>query len=366
MKINLNSEELHKCDKLLLQKEDNLSSVEILIDYLNNHNFDISIDMLDKNNLASSFSNAFFKVLSINKNDPYIKELIQCNKIDKFTILDSDEYLNNPYVKAIKDVNFNHNGYSLLNSYYESYEAFPYDEIKVDDTYFSEITPMGLFKNKFPFLTLIKDEQIWMSLIPHEIESMKKAINDSYGNVLVFGLGLGYYPFMISLKDEVNKITIVENDQEIIDIFNKFIFPFFKEKAKIKVEKGDALTYLNNKENKYDFVFVDIYHNVGDGLPLYLKIKQFENNNPYTTFSYWIEDSLTSMLRRQLLTIFEEQIKFNCSDKDYKIAKNENDKIINALYNLTKDYEINTYDDLHKLLEKENICSIIKNLEINF
>ena len=366
MKINLNKEELHKCDKLLLQKENNLSSVEILIEYLNNHNFDISIDMLDKNNLASSFCDAFFKILSIDKKDPYIKELIRSNKIDKFTILDREEYLNNPYVKAIKDINFNHNGYSLLNSYYKPYEAFPYDEIKVDDTLYNEVTPMGLFKNKFPFLTLIKDEEIWMSLIPHEIESMKKAIKDAYGNVLVFGLGLGYYPFMVSLKEEVNKITIVEYDQEIIDIFNKFIFPLFKEKEKITIEKGDALTFLNNKENKFDFVFTDIYHNVADGLPLYLKIKQFEKYNPYTTFSYWIEDSLTSMLRRQLLTIFEEQTKYNYSDKDYKIAKNENDKIINALYNLTKDYEINSYDDLHKLLEKENICSIIKNLEINF
>ncbi len=366
MKIALNKEELAKCNALVNEKENNLTSVEIIIEYLNNHSFDISEDMLDKAHLESSFSDAFFKVLNIDKSSPFFKSLIKSNKIDKFTLLDENEYLNNPYVKTIKDISFKHNGYELVMCSYEPYEAFVYDEIKVDAPTYSEITPMGFFTKKFPFLTLIKDGEIWMSLIPHEIESMKEPINEAFGNVLVFGLGLGYYAFMISLKDDVDKITIIENDENIIDIFTKFIFPHFPNKDKISIEKGDALTYLVNKDNKFDFIFTDIYHNVNDGLPLYLKIKQFENKNPLSTFSYWIEESLTSMIRRQLLTIFEEQSKYQYTDKDYLKAENINDKIINALYFKSKNYQIKSYDDLHNLLDKENIKNLIKDIEIIF
>lgn len=366
MKINLNKSELAKCNKLLEIKENNLLSAEIIIEYLNNHSFDIKEEMLDKDKLLSSYSKAFFKVLEIDENEKEIQEVIKNNKIDKFTLLDELEYFNNPYVKAIKNVSFTDNRYKLITCSYKRYEAFCYDEIKVDNALFNEFTPMGFFKNKFPFLTLIKDDKIWMSLIPHEIESMKEPISKAFGNVLVFGLGLGYYAYMISLKEDVEKITIVENDDEIITIFNKYIFPYFRNKDKFIIEKGDALNYLEGKENKFDFIFTDIYHNVEDGLPLYLKIKQFEKDNPYTTFSYWIEESLTSMLRRELLTIFEEQTRYHYTDKDYLKAKNNNDKIINALYFKTKDYEINSFKDLHDLLLKENIQNLIKNLEVKF
>ena len=41
------------------------------------------------------------------------------------------------------------------------------------------------------------------------------------GGVLVLGLGLGYYPFMISKFDHVNEIVIVERQKEVIELFNK-------------------------------------------------------------------------------------------------------------------------------------------------
>ena len=49
-----------------------------------------------------------------------------------------------------------------------------------------------------------------------------------------------------------------------------------------------------------DHAFVDLWHDVSDGYPLYKQMKALEKNSPNTLFSYWIEDSLLSHLRWEL------------------------------------------------------------------
>ena len=95
-------------------------------------------------------------------------------------------------------------------------------------------------------------------------------------------------------------------------------------------------------------------------------IKQNEKYHPYTKFSYWIEDSLLAMLRREMLTVFEENYYAHYKDNDYLKASNINDKIINALYFATKNTKINNEDDLRNLLTDESLKEIVKKLEIKF
>ncbi len=365
MKININKIEENKCKKLLSVKENNIDAANIYIDYLNNHPFDIKAKNIDEHNKNASFYNAFLSCLGINRDDEQLKEIETTNKINEINNLNEDEYLNNEYAQILKNINIKEDDISLTILTYKAYEAFTYDEIKVNPKYYEEITPFGYFDKRFDYLAIIKDETIWMSLIPHEINSMKEDINKAYGKVVIFGLGLGYFAHQISLKEDVNQIIIVENDKKIIDIFNKYLLPHFQYKEKIIIIYEDAFHYLN-KGFDADFLYIDIYHNVEDGLPLYLKIKQYEKHYPYVTFAYWIEESFIAMLRRQLLTIFEEQYYEHFLDSNYKIARNLNDKIINTLYERTKDINISNYEDLHHLLEDQNIKELVKDLKINF
>ena len=71
-----------------------------------------------------------------------------------------------------------------------------------------------------------------MSIIPNEIETMKEAIETVKGNVLVYGLGLGYFPYMISLKNDVNKITIIEKEDILFEEY-KVINGTIKTKQKV-------------------------------------------------------------------------------------------------------------------------------------
>ena len=118
---------------------------------------------------------------------------------------------------------------------------------------------------------------------------MKKSISEATGNVLTYGLGLGYYAYMVSMKDNVESVTIVEKDKGIIDLFTRYILPQFKNKSKIKIINDDAFNYFK-KDIYYDYVFVDIWHDPSDGIDLYLKFKNLEKDN--IKYSYWIEDTL--------------------------------------------------------------------------
>ena len=114
-------------------------------------------------------------------------------------------------------------------------------------------------------------------------------------NINIFGFDrsfvqyLRYYAYMVSMKENVESVTIVEKDKEIIDLFNEYILPQFKNKSKIKIINDDAFNYFK-KDIYYDYVFVDIWHDPSDGIDLYLKFKNLEKDN--IKYSYWIEDTL--------------------------------------------------------------------------
>lgn len=368
MIIKLNETQKAKCLRLLDVKESNISAVEIYIDYLNNHFSDITKTDMEilgrKHNRATSFYKAFLHKLDIKENDREFASINKDTHIDKMAFLNKDEYLNDEYHKNIGPINLKEGSYEFRTLCYLPYEGFVYDEIEVNNELYQEHTPFGFFDVRFPYLALLKDDEIWMSIIPHEINTMKKAINEAHGRVLVLGLGLGYYLYNILLKNDVKCVDVIELDKNIISLFNKHLIDEFPHKEKINIIHADAIEYLKTKRN-YDYVFVDIYHNVHDGEMLYLKVIEKEEIQNMR-FSYWIEDSLLAMLRRQILTVFEENLD-GYSDIDYVKYQNENDQIINAIYKITKKYVVDSFAKLHNLLDDDSIRNIAKKIikEIN-
>ena len=136
-----------------------------------------------------------------------------------------------------------------------------------------------------------------MALKPNEVETMKDAIAKVHGSVTVFGLGLGYFTYMVARKENVSEVRVVEKSAEAIAIFTEFLLPQFPFEDKITIVKGDAFDYLQSGDISSDYAFVDLWHDIGDGPELYLRVKEYEKRYPRTRFLYWIEDSLKSALR---------------------------------------------------------------------
>ncbi len=276
-----------------------------------------------------------------------------------FTKLNTNVFKSNPYFINVQPKEKLLGNYELYYQTFAPYKPFIYNDVTVNETTFAEYSSLGYFEEEFKYLTLAKDNVIWMSITPNEIKTMQKSVEEAHGKVLTFGLGLGYYAYMVSIKPDVDKLVIVESDANIIEIFKKNILPFFPYSQKIEIVKEDAFKYLNrvdiNKE--FDYAFFDIWHSPEDGLLSYLKIKSYEQNKR-CQFSYWLEDSLIAMLRRLMLILFDEQLDKN-NKHNYQKAKTEQDKIINALYEATKDMEFATFSELKEFLKTSSLKKFI-------
>ena len=112
------------------------------------------------------------------------------------TNCDINKYTNNPYYKNIKINNVKFKDYEIIIDHYKEFELFPLYDIKVDGNY-NEHNSFSFFEKDFPFIAINHKGVTWMSITPNEIETMEKAINEASGKVVVYGLGLGYYPYMI-------------------------------------------------------------------------------------------------------------------------------------------------------------------------
>ena len=91
---------------------------------------------------------------------------------------------------------------------YDAYECFIYDDIDVLDN-MREIPKIGYFTEEFSFPTVFEDGVEWMAIKPNEIETMKPHIEKMSGDVCVFGLGIGYFAYMVSEKKDVKSVTVV-------------------------------------------------------------------------------------------------------------------------------------------------------------
>lgn len=216
---------------------------------------------------------------------------------EMIAVLDPSEYENNPYYKNIKIPNAKVGRWAFQQQKYKPYEAFVYKDLKklADGRVLPQI---GFFEKTFSYPAVLENNREWMLITPNEIETMKAPIVAAHGKVLTFGLGLGYYAYMVSEKENVSSITIVEKDANVIQLFKEYILPQFKHKDKVQIVHEDAFVYAQNHlaSEQFDVVFTDIWHDPADGVDLYLKMKTYEKLSPTSQFLYWIEDTMVCYL----------------------------------------------------------------------
>ena len=222
-------------------------------------------------------------------------------------ILKKERYTENPYYKNIRLDDISMGAWQIKWETYPPYRAMICDDMMLCEDY-SEIPPLGFFEEEFTFPAVLEGGNEWMTLSPVDIDTCDKAIEEAHGNVITFGLGLGYYAYMVSEKKEVDSITVVEKSPEVIELFKKYILPQFKNKDKVKIVCDDAFLYAEKvmPSEEFDFAFVDTWRDAGDGTPMYRRMKKLEYLSPFTKFSYWIENFLISRHRAER---FEELIK---------------------------------------------------------
>lgn len=280
-------------------------------------------------------------------------------------MLDKKAFETNPYYELLKNVHYSSGSLKIKTRSYAPGEAFLLDEIYGDkDKNYLEVNPIGFFETGFSFPEIEKKGRTWMSLIPHEINTMKEDVDKAHGKVLTMGLGLGYYAYMVSEKASVTEVDVLENDPNVIASFNEILFPLFPHKEKIKIIKINALEFSKKATHDYDFVFCDLYHNEEDGLPIFLSLRHLENNllSKNGSFTYWINESILTYLRRYLVSLLYEE-KEGSADEDYLLPENFEDTLFSSLHEHLRNVKVSSKSDVLGLLSNPSLARIAKDLK---
>ena len=351
----------------------------------------------------------------------YFHNAVHCLEIRK--------YRDNPYLKNIKFPDTATRHWKFTHYSYRPYEAFICNDIDIDRD-LREVPQIGYFRERFAYPAVEQDGREWMAVKPSEIETMREPIEEATGRVVTFGLGLGYFAYMVTEKPDVTSLDIVERSEEAISLFERHILPQFPNKEKIRIIRSDAFGFLNENmwqdarheascqcreettedqreivpeedqcwrnsnegqcreettsvqceivpeedqcwrnsnegqckrsteegqcreeqnragrntqrgtetgkpekmQGRYDYAFIDLWHDTADGLEMYLKAKRIENKlhtaGLQTNFAYWVEKSLLSAYR---WTVFEQSIDSCVSEEDALVRLSDNSLRISA------------------------------------
>ena len=246
----------------------------------------------------------------ISEDDTTINEYFH----DAVHCLETREYRDNPYLENIKFPDTATRHWKFTHYSYRPYEAFICNDIDIDKN-LREVPQIGFFRERFAYPAVEQDGREWMAVKPSEIETIRAPIEEATGRVETFGLGLGYFAYTVSETPDVTSLDIVERSEEAIALFERHILPQFPNKEKFRIIRSDAFGFLNEnmwqdaRQERYDYAFIDLWHDTADGLEMYLKAKRIEHelhtSGMRTRFAYWVEKSLLSAYRR---TVIEKTI----------------------------------------------------------
>jgi len=152
-------------------------------------------------------------------------------------------------------------------------ERIEKDGVLVDRFEITEKDLVALFRKRHlrpgTYTRLKVDGSLWMSDTPAEKLDHYEAVRCSSGDCLVTGLGLGMVANAMAVRDEVNSVTVIENNPRVIAA----IAPHLHQK--ISVIEADALEWRPPSTAKYGAVWHDIWPSIcADNLPEMTKLKR--------------------------------------------------------------------------------------------
>lgn len=282
-----------------------------------------------------------------------------------------NDFNENPYIKNIDFRESKLGDYELRYNEYMPYELMIYNIPKRIDKIHIDIPRVGCFTEKFKYPAIGQSsiQSTWMSVSPNEVFTMEKAINNAKGKVLTLGCGIGYFAYMASLKEEVESVTIVELEQNVIDLFKTFILPQFENKDKITIIKADAIEYMSNiKDGEFDYCFADIWIGINDIVP-YFAIKEIGRKLQKTKIDYWIEESFANLLSGyiwiEILESFSKSNHVEVPEMDSSFGEDGLRKR-KYIHRLMKNVEIKRPEDIDFYMNPKNIINLINKTKLIF
>lgn len=278
------------------------------------------------------------------------------------TRYDREKLKENPYYRALTSLpSFRAGELSFEMQAYEPFVPFVLGEKRVGPLY-EEVTPLGYVAAKLLYPALRKGKTNWMEVIPHEIATMEEYVTQAKGDILLYGLGLGYVAYMCGRKKEVTSLTIIEQDPDVIEVFQRHFLPLFPDGGKLRIIEGDALAFAAAApKGAYDSLFADLWHNADDGLPLYQKLLKAEGAAKRDF--YWIEQAMLAYFRRFLILLLVEEGLEQSGDEAYLSPETASDAYLCKLHFALKEVELRDEAEVLDFLSESSLRSLLRKLD---
>ncbi len=281
MKISLSPEDYDCCQKLETIRRNNFDVLTAFADYLSNSSQFITSSEIDAlvREFGMNEEQAFRTLLAsfCGFDDEKGRTLVKKYFIPSIKKMDPVDFENDSCYRFFQNKNFKSESWELKQAVYKPYEAFVRDDLFVADD-FTEIPRLGFFDREYYYPTVLQNGREWMTITPNETATMRGALQACRGRTAVYGLGLGYFAFKAAEKPETEFVAVIEKDPDLVSLFSKRILPDMPFRDKIVLYNADAFEYAQRQapKERYDFSFVDLWHDLGDGIEPYLRMKKIE------------------------------------------------------------------------------------------
>lgn len=142
------------------------------------------------------------------------------------------------------------------------------------------------------YTKLISRGQLQMSDVPAEKSDHWQAVRQARGDCLVTGLGIGMVASAMALKPEVRSVTVIEIDQDVVDLVAPYLDP------KITVICADALTWPLPKGVKWDVIWHDIWPDIcSDNAETMTRLKRRFARRKIGWMGAWVEGQVARLHR---------------------------------------------------------------------
>jgi len=304
-------------------------------------------------------------VFNINESEKLLKKYIKDklnfsdedynNSFYKLEKLNAYAFQNEPYLRNVDLKEVKLNDISIKKIVYEENE-FCFTNVYSQDENLLRKYSIGVFDGIVNTYGMYENDKLIATINPMEINIRANALRNVDKNVLIVGLGLGYFPYMASQKKDVNKITIIEENEDVIRIFKENILPFFENKEKIAIVHDDVTNYKKYISG-HNFVVVDNLENNEIDQNLYKVLITYEDDFPNTKFFYSFEDCFLNDTIINIYQYFSAKLGTEDFQNYFRMIAgnvwNEMDKIHDT---------ISVPDNMNRYLNKEFAKKIISKI----
>ncbi|MGL5978634.1 MAG: hypothetical protein ACRCZJ_06555 [Erysipelotrichaceae bacterium] len=239
-------------------------------------------------------------------------------------LLDTKAFQETPYQKNIRLDQIQSNGFRFVRETMQANTLFNADCLRPDpNRELQDWMVLRALDAPYEATVLLQDDEVWMLDVPSEANTIDPFAAKAQGDVLCFGLGIGYFIYMAALNPKVTSITVVEKSKEVIAMFQQDILPQFPAGLKLNIIEGDAFAYFNQATlSNYDYTFVDIWRSNDDGFEMIQALLE-QYLPPFTTTDFWIEPNCMELLSGVVFLYFQNMY--------YQKKQTHPDPYINAL-----------------------------------